>query len=159
VKRRNPHWVRLSTGILAVGYREDPVVLEGCLKGLRAIRYQHNQRVLFVVDGNESQDEYMANIFKKVFGNQDVAIFHPEFLCMDRRAKDKSREELVRQIACHPGPVCVMQPHRGKRASMYTGFAAFLHQGIESVVVTDSDTYLDPHVCKGTSESCKHTLG
>jgi len=149
VRRRDPHWVGLSTGILAVGYREDPILLEGCLKSLRAMRYQRNQRVLLVVDGNEAQDEYMAQIFKKVFDSQGAAVFRPDFLCMDRTAQDKAREDLVRQIAYHPGPVCVMQPHRGKRAAMYTGFAAFLQQGIESVVVTDSDTYLDPHVCKG----------
>ncbi|KAG0051860.1 Hyaluronan synthase 3 [Gryganskiella cystojenkinii] len=148
VNRRDPHWVGLSTGILAVGYREDPILLEGCLKSLRAIRYVRNQRVLLVVDGNERQDEYMAQIFMKVFEKQGAAVFRPDFLCMDRDASDKAREELVRQIAYHPGPVCVMQPHRGKRSAMYTGFAALLQQGIESVVVTDSDTYLDPAVCK-----------
>ncbi|KAG9326287.1 hypothetical protein KVV02_004024, partial [Mortierella alpina] len=148
VRKRDPHWVGLTTGILAVGYREDPALLEGCLKSLRAIRYQRNQRVMLVVDGNESQDEYMAQIFLRVFEKQGPAVFRPDFLCMDREASDKAREDLVRQIAYHPGPVCVMQPHRGKRSAMYTGFAALLQQGIESVVVTDSDTYLDPRVCK-----------
>ncbi|KAF8975960.1 Hyaluronan synthase 3, partial [Haplosporangium bisporale] len=148
VKKRDSHWVGLSTGILAVGYREDPVLLEGCLKSLRAIRYQRNQRVMLVVDGNEAQDEYMGQIFLKVFGKQGATIIRPDFLCMDREPTDKEREDMVRQIAYHPGPVCVMQPHHGKRSAMYTGFAALLQQGIESVVVTDSDTYLDPHVCK-----------
>ncbi|KAG0209682.1 Hyaluronan synthase 3 [Mortierella sp. GBA30] len=148
VKRRDPYWVGLSTGILAVGYREDPTLLEGCLKSLRAVRYQRNQRVLLVVDGNEAQDEYMAQIFQRVFDEQGAVIFRPDFLCMDRGKSDIERQELVRQIAYHPGPVCVMQPHRGKRSAMYTGFAALLQQGIESVVVTDSDTYLDPHVCR-----------
>ncbi|GJJ69661.1 mannitol-1-/sugar-/sorbitol-6-phosphatase [Entomortierella parvispora] len=148
VEKRDPHWVGLSTGILAVGYREDPVLLEGCLKSLKAIRYVRNQRVLLVVDGNEKQDEYMAQIFMKVFEKQGAAVFRPDFLCMDRSPSDRDREELVRQIAYHPGPVCVMQPHRGKRSAMYTGFAALQQQGIESVVVTDSDTYLDPAVCK-----------
>ncbi|KAG0370524.1 hypothetical protein BC939DRAFT_112050 [Gamsiella multidivaricata] len=148
VKKRDPHWVGLSTGILAVGYREDPVLLEGCLKSLRAIRYQRNHRVLLVVDGNEPQDEYMAQIFIRVFRKQGATVFRPNFLCMDRHASDKEREDLVRQVAYHPGPVCVMQPHRGKRCAMYTGFAALLQQELESVVVTDSDTYLDPGVCK-----------
>ncbi|KAF9923008.1 Hyaluronan synthase 3 [Mortierella alpina] len=148
VKRRDPHWVGLSTGVLAVGYREDPILLEGCLKSLRAIRYQRNQRILLVVDGNEAQDEYMAQVFKKVFGAHGAAILRPNFLCMDRDAQDRERQDLVRQIAYHPGPVCVMQPHQGKRSAMYTGFAALLQQGIESVVVTDSDTFLDPHVCR-----------
>ncbi|KAG0298107.1 Hyaluronan synthase 3 [Linnemannia gamsii] len=148
VKKRDPHWVGLSTGILAVGYREDPILLEGCLKSLKAVRYQRNQRVMLVVDGNEAQDEYMAQIFMKVFGDQGAAILRPDFLTMDRQANDKDRHDLVRQIASHYGPVCVMQPHRGKRSAMYTGFAALLQQGIESVVVTDSDTYLDPHVCR-----------
>ncbi|KAG0305831.1 Hyaluronan synthase 3 [Dissophora globulifera] len=148
VKNRDPDWVGMSTGILAVGYREDPVLLEGCLKSLRAMRYQRNQRILLVVDGDEPQDEYMAQIFVKIFEKQGAAVFRPNFLCMDRAASDKEREDLVRQIAYHPGPVCVMQPHRGKRSAMYTGFAALLQQGLESVVVTDSDTYLDPNVCK-----------
>ncbi|KAF8981203.1 Hyaluronan synthase 3 [Entomortierella lignicola] len=148
VKKRDPHWVGLSTGIVAVGYREDPTLLEGCLKSLRAIRYQRNQKTLLVVDGNDAQDEYMANIFKQVYQEHDAAIFRPNFLCMDRDITDPERLELVRQIANHPGPVCVMQPHHGKRSAMYTGFAALLEQGIESVVVTDSDTYLDPNVCK-----------
>ncbi|KAF9926549.1 Hyaluronan synthase 3 [Linnemannia zychae] len=148
VKKRDPHWVGVSTGILAVGYREDPVLLEGCLKSLRAIRYQRNQRIMLVVDGNEQQDEYMAQIFLRVFEKQGAAVFRPDFLCMDREPSDKARQDFVRQLAYHPGPVCVMQPHRGKRSAMYTGFAALLQQGIESVVVTDSDTYLDPAVCK-----------
>ncbi|KAI9237927.1 MAG: hyaluronan synthase 3, partial [Podila humilis] len=103
---------------------------------------------MLVVDGNEAQDEYMGQIFLKVFGKQGATIIRPDFLCMDREPTDKEREDMVRQIAYHPGPVCVMQPHHGKRSAMYTGFAALLQQGIESVVVTDSDTYLDPHVCK-----------
>ncbi|KAI8363354.1 nucleotide-diphospho-sugar transferase [Mortierella sp. GBAus27b] len=138
----------MTTGILAVGYREDPVLLEGCLKSLRAMRYQRNQRILLVVDGNEAQDEYMAEIFMKVFEKQGATIIRPNFLCMDRAPSSKEREDLVRQIAYHPGPVCVMQPHRGKRSAMYTGFAALLQQGLDAVVVTDSDTYLDPAVCK-----------
>ncbi|KAI9236976.1 MAG: hypothetical protein BYD32DRAFT_5975 [Podila humilis] len=148
VARRDPHWVGLSMGILAVGYREDPILLEGCLKSLGAIRYERNQRILLVVDGNEDQDEYMTQIFIKVFEKQGAVVFRPNFLCMDREANDKEREDLVRQIAYHQGPVCVMQPHRGKRSAMYTGFAALLQQGMESVVMTDSDTYLDPAVCK-----------
>ncbi|KAF8947852.1 ATP-dependent RNA helicase [Haplosporangium bisporale] len=148
VARRDPHWVGLSMGILAVGYREDPILLEDCLKSLGAIRYERNQRILLVVDGNEDQDEYMTQIFIKVFEKQGAVVFRPNFLCMDREANDKEREDLVRQIAYHQGPVCVMQPHRGKRSAMYTGFAALLQQGMESVVMTDSDTYLDPAVCK-----------
>ncbi|KAF8941603.1 Hyaluronan synthase 3 [Dissophora ornata] len=148
VKNRDPRWVGMTTGILAVGYREDPKLLEGCLKSLRAMRYQRNQRVMLVVDGNEPQDEYMAQIFLKIFEKQGAAVFRPNFLCVDREASDKERDDLVRQLAYHPGPVCIMQPHRGKRSAMYTGFAALLQQGIDSVVVTDSDTYLDPAVCK-----------
>ncbi|KAG0300436.1 Hyaluronan synthase 3 [Dissophora globulifera] len=148
VKKRDPHWVGMSTGVVAVGYREDPVLLEGCLKSLKAIRYQSNRRILLVVDGNEAQDEYMVQIFQRVFDDQGAAIIRPNFLCKDRDINDSERQELVRQIAYHPGPVCVTQPHHGKRSAMYTGFAALLQQGIESVVVTDSDTYLDPHVCR-----------
>ncbi|KAG0287615.1 ATP-dependent RNA helicase [Linnemannia gamsii] len=148
VKKRDPHWVGISTGILAVGYREDPILLEGCLKSLKAVRYQRNHRVMLVVDGNDAQDEYMAQIFMKVFEDQGATIFRPDFLTMDRQANEKYRQDLVCKIAYHPGPVCVMQPHSGKRSAMYTGFAVLLQQGIESVVVTDSDTYLDPHVCR-----------
>ncbi|KAF9110370.1 Hyaluronan synthase 3 [Mortierella sp. AM989] len=148
VKKRDPHWVGMTTGILAVGYREDPVLLEGCLKSLRAMRYQQNQRVMLVVDGNEQQDEYMAQIFMKIFEKQGAVILRPDFLCMDREASNKEREDFVRQAAYHSGPICIMQPHHGKRCAMYTGFAILLQQGLESVVVTDSDTYLDPGVCK-----------
>ncbi|KAF9914998.1 hyaluronan synthase [Lobosporangium transversale] len=149
VKKRDPHWTGVSTGIVAVGYREDPILLEGCLKSLRAIRYQRNQRIILIVDGNESRDEYMAQVFMKVFEKQGAAIIRPNFCCMDRDQNDRERLELVRRIAFHPGPVCVMQPHRGKRSAMYTGFAALIQQGVEAVVVTDSDTFLDPHVCRG----------
>ncbi|KAK3812859.1 MAG: nucleotide-diphospho-sugar transferase [Benniella sp.] len=116
-----------------------------------AAHYRRAQEVfpdLNMVDGNEVQDEYMAEIFLKVFEKQGGTVFRPGFLCMDRAASNKEREDLVRQIAYHPGPVCTMQPHRGKRSAMYTGFAALLQQGIDAVVVTDSDTFLDPGVCK-----------
>ncbi|KAF9358280.1 hypothetical protein BGX34_008992 [Mortierella sp. NVP85] len=110
VKKRDPHC--MSTGVLAAGYREDP-------------------------------------IFIKVFEKQGAAVFRPNFLCKDRVARDPERLELLQQISHHPAPVCVMQPHQGKRCAMYTGFATLQHQGVESVVFTDSDTFLDPHVCKG----------
>ncbi|KAF9093114.1 Hyaluronan synthase 3 [Mortierella sp. AD031] len=134
---------KVNNRVKRLGYREDPILLEGCLKSLRAIRYQRNQRVMLVIDGNEAQDEYMAQIFMKVFESQGAAIFRPDFLCMDRLANDKDRQDLVRRITYHPDPVYVMQPHRGKRAAMYTGFAVLLQQGIESVVVTDCDTYAE----------------
>ncbi|KAF9980593.1 Hyaluronan synthase 3, partial [Modicella reniformis] len=113
VKKRDPHWEGLSTGVLAVGYREDPVLLENCLKSLRAIRYRRNQRILLVVDGNEAQDEYMSEIFIKVFGKQGATVIRPNFLCKDRSPNDPERQRLVQQIASFPGPVCVIQPHQG----------------------------------------------
>lgn len=158
VQKRDPNWEGLATGILAVGYREDPVLLEGCLKSLRASQYQRNHRVMLVVDGNEDQDEYMAQMFLKVFEGQGASIVRTNFLCMDQAACSKEREDLVRQIASCPGPVCVMQPHRGKRSAMYTGFAAMLQQGLEAVVVTDSDTFLDPDACKGKRYVLKKVL-
>ena len=102
VKKRDPHWVGMSPGVLAIGYREDPVLLESCPKRLRAIRYQRNQRILLVVDGNEAQDEYMSQIFIKVFEKQGAAVFRSNFCAKTENCCDRLHTTLVLSVSCSP---------------------------------------------------------
>ncbi|KAK9708350.1 hypothetical protein K7432_009690 [Basidiobolus ranarum] len=148
VRNRDPNWEGMTTAVLAVGYREDPILLEGCLKSLIALRYQPNRKIFLIIDGDEEQDEYMAEIFERVFQYHNPVVLRPKFLVADVGKDHPLTLKLNQQIEEATGPICILQPHRGKRAAMYTGFSALIHSGIEAVLVTDSDTYLDPDCIK-----------
>ncbi|KAK9762800.1 hypothetical protein K7432_011122 [Basidiobolus ranarum] len=143
-RNRGTRWKGMTTAVLAVGYREDPIVLEGCLRSIKALTYHLNRKVLLIIDGDEKQDEYMADIFMNVFESHNPLILRPCFVVADVGKDHLLTSKLKQRIADARGPVCILQPHRGKREAMYTGFAALLDSGIEGVVVTDSDTFLDP---------------
>lgn len=146
--RRRKDWTGLSTGLLVVGYREDPELFRGCLKSITYLRYAKNERIIVVVDGNEEEDRYMGDIFSKVFSRWDHRVITTDFRLQDIEMFEQRAIKLVEEVKKCMGPVCIMQPHFGKRAAMYTGFQVLLQCQVEAVVVTDSDTILDTHCIK-----------
>jgi hyaluronan synthase len=72
-----------------------------------------------------------------------------DFVISEIGREDTRAVDLFREIAKTQGPVCILQPHQGKRHAMYTGFAVFIEINVEAMIVTDSDTFLDPNSVKG----------
>lgn len=131
-----------------------------CLESIRDSDYKNVARVIVVVDGNDAGDEEMADVFKTVYGDN---VTNVDFV-LSETAKNASEisSEIDRNI-------CVLQPHRGKRESLYTGFGiASTDPSVHAVVLVDSDTLLEkdailevvyPLACdpriKGVAGECK----
>ncbi|RUS13991.1 nucleotide-diphospho-sugar transferase [Endogone sp. FLAS-F59071] len=150
VAKRRHDWDDVKTALMVVGYKEDPHVFEGCLKSIKNQQYSHRQVVL-VVDGDSPDDQYMAAIFESIFADRRPVILSPGFIFSDVAENDPRKLDLLQQVQMiyqndpHT-PLCIMQPHGGKRKVMYTGFQCLLAltPALDAVVVTDSDTYLHP---------------
>jgi len=112
--RRRKDWTGLSTGLLVVGYREDPELFRGCLKSITYLRYAKNERIIVVVDGNEEEDRYMGDIFSKVFSRWDHRVITTDFRLQDIEMFEQRAIKLVEEVKKCMGPVCIMQPHSVK---------------------------------------------
>nr|XP_046255341.1 hyaluronan synthase 1 isoform X2 [Scatophagus argus] len=148
-------------------YQEDPVYLRECLNSIRALQYPPELlRIIMVIDGNSRDDQYMMEMFREVFADQDPGYYvwsnnyHTWDPTQARQdvgmasemgpggdadhniGEDPQRKEvehLIQSKRC----VCIMQKWGGKREVMYTAFKA-LGSSVDYVQVCDSDTKLDP---------------
>lgn len=112
--------------ILIVGYREDKELFRKCL--LSHKRHLFNptiKRIIVVVDGNEEDDLYMADIFTEVFGYNGITY----------RGGYPS-------VILHKA-VCILQKHGGKREVLFTGLDLSCKENVEGVICTDSDTEME----------------
>ena len=151
-------WVGVSCGLLIVGYREDGDLFRQCLLSARKQEYDNKAGIIVVVDGNSAEklgaagDMYMGEIFNQVFLDKNPCCIVVPFILSERLdVLDEQVIELysVVSAALNDGrPVCILQPHHGKRAAMYTGFQMFMYHDVEAIIVTDSDTKLDPMATK-----------
>jgi hyaluronan synthase len=111
--------------VVIVGYREDPILFEKCLRShLQNLFNTKVNKTYVIVDGMEREDRYMAGIFKKVYGNNGIVFLE------DNHPNDKRF-------------VCILQEHKGKRHALYTGFNVSIINNIYGVICTDSDTEFD----------------
>lgn len=146
VESRDPNWNKYGVGIVVVGYNEEKDLLRRCLESIRDNNYQNVRRVVFVIDGNSQNDEYMADIYKSVFNDHVVKV---DYLI--------SEHDIIDYSVFGEGHVCVMQPHKGKREGLYTGFQILMQDpSIQVVVTTDSDTILDSSAVKELTYQCHH---
>ncbi|OUM59288.1 glycosyltransferase family 2 protein [Piromyces sp. E2] len=145
---RSKDWIGVSTGLLVVGYKEDPELFKGCLESIITINYARNEKVIVIVDGNDTEDRYMGDIFAKVFSKWDHRVITTDFKIQDVGISEPRAIKLLEEVKKCTGPVCIMQPHHGKRSAMYTGFQLLLQCQVDAVVVTDSDTILDKDCIK-----------
>lgn len=114
--------------ILIVGYREDKELFEKCLLShKRHIFNPSINRIIVVVDGNDEEDLYMADIFKKVFSYHGKVYIGGHQPYVETKA------------------ICILQRHRGKRHVLHTGLQISCNEMVEGVVCTDSDTEMDRH--------------
>ncbi|KAI9203268.1 nucleotide-diphospho-sugar transferase [Polychytrium aggregatum] len=145
VEKRPSDWVGVSTGLLIVGYREDPELFRQCLRSVRELNYENLREIIVVVDGDNEDDRYMGQIFQEVFVHDDATLLYPGFAIADVDQNDPRIQELYADAQKAKGPICILQSHGGKRHAMYTGFQILMNAlPVDSVVVTDSDTVLDP---------------
>lgn len=151
-KRAEQTAFRPTVGIQAVGYREDPKLWLACLRSLRDVSYSKKIGPVVCIDGNEGPaDAAMADAFDQVF--RDSHESHPLGNVAGRitltktvstMTPDELRYFLQRQVGSAPRPVCVFQPHGGKREAMYAAFRVLLHWNVDFVYSTDSDTVTEP---------------
>jgi hyaluronan synthase len=130
-----------TVGLQVVGYREDPVLFAACLRSLAACEYSNLKGVVVCLDGNESDaDMAMARVFEEVFPAGRV-------IKTDKLGSVMTPGELaalLSQVSASSGPVCIAQPHGGKREAMWTSFNVLLHWDCEWSFTTDSDTVVMP---------------
>ncbi len=143
--QRWPDDTSLSCGLLIVGYRESPELFRQCLLSTLHLSHDNYAGLVVVVDGNDTDDLYMVDIFEQVFSNYDYAIIRNDFLLTEVDALDERVIDfttMVDEALSARRLVLIMQPHKGKRHAMYTGFRAFSMYKVDCIMVTDSDTML-----------------
>jgi hyaluronan synthase len=134
--------------VAVVGYRENPEYFSKCLISVytAAINTNNVNKIFVIIDGQDSEDLYMVDIFKTVFSSDSV---HVNINKLPSELKDEDVKHIVRQINSYKF-ICITQPHRGKRHGLYTGFKFsileneyFPENKIRTFFCTDSDTLLD----------------
>jgi len=130
-----------KVGIVVVGWKEDPLSFDNCIESIKRLDYPNVEMVVCVSDGNDVDDQFMANTFKRHF--QDTCVFQAPNDIKDNFILHTSNKN-----------VCVMMPHRGKRHAMYMGINTVLENIPECdlVFLTDSDTW---HHTNGLTELVK----
>ncbi|XP_068425815.1 hyaluronan synthase 1 [Clinocottus analis] len=169
--RSDPCTFTKTIGFTISAFQEDPSYLRECLNSIRALKYPPELlRIIMVIDGNSEDDQYMMDMFREVFADQDPGFcvwrnnYHtwdptqarpaaetgPGADADDTFAEDPQRKE-VEQLIQNKSCVCIMQKWGGKREVMYTAFKA-LGSSVDYIQVCDSDTKLDS---LATVELCK----
>lgn len=146
--RTQPCSFTKTIGFTISAYQEDPDYLQECLNSVRALKYPPELlRIIMVIDGNSENDQYMMDMFKKVFADQEPGCYvwknnyhtwdpiqaqqdvemataiGPEGDTDYITGEDLQRKEieyLIQSKRC----VCIMQKWGGKREVMYTAFKA-----------------------------------
>lgn len=133
--------------VIVVGYREDPEYYKMCLESLKNIISIHLNKIYIMIDGNDLEDEYMIEIFKKTFDNN---IYKSTFIRLEQ--SENSDNMLIKTHFEHiqdNNIICIAQKHSGKRKTMSTGFQfsllenSILNKNIQAIFCTDSDTIIE----------------
>lgn len=144
IKQRPDDWAEFGVGLVVVGYREEKDLLRRCLESIKNNVYSNIRRVIFIIDGNEDDDAYMADIYSEILNGEIIKV---DFLVSENPDKDLS--------VFGQGDICIMQPHAGKREGLYTGFKLLIQDpSIQVIVTTDSDTILEKNSIKELAFQC-----
>lgn len=123
--------------IIVVGRREDPCYYTMCLESLKNIVSIHLNKIYVIIDGDEDEDQYMVDLFKKIFDKKSI--------CININTES---ELLTNYNITQNNIICISQKHGGKRHAMSTGFQFSLleksneNKNIIGVFCTDSDTMI-----------------
>lgn len=132
--------------LLVVGWREREEYYKLCLDSIKMVSMESNiglNRIYIIIDGNQSEDQYMVEMAKKIFMNEYV------HLIIDNKGVniDESILSYMNQVI-NKKVIIVSQPHDGKRMAMYTGLKMSIleknlyNENLETVFCTDSDTVI-----------------
>lgn len=151
VKQRTPEWNDIRVGILVVGYREDPFMFKKCLESFRDSEYKNIARKICVIDGTDDDDKYMADIYANLYQTNVIKI---DYLLSDKKDDEKIDFEM---FGGKNEDICIMQPHKGKREALYTGFKILMNDpSIDAIFTTDSDTILDKNAVREMVYQLRH---
>lgn len=150
VAERPDGWKDIRVGICVAGYREDAFYFEQCLKSIKASKYENIGRIICIIDGNDDADKYMADVYRMVF-NENV-------VTLDYLMSEKNIDEIdFSQFGNENTPLCILQPHKGKREAQYTAFSILLNDpSIQGIITTDSDTILDENAVLELAYPLRH---
>lgn len=137
-----------STNVLMVGHREDVIYYRNCLESIKTsvINTLNVNKVYIVIDGDETEDEYMVEECMKIFNGSNL-----RSVCIRLPKSINSDDYLTTNcmgVVKDADIICISQPHSGKRNAMMTGFKIsqlenILHDRcIGSIFCTDSDTVI-----------------
>ncbi|RAL68031.1 hypothetical protein DID88_008754 [Monilinia fructigena] len=158
-----------------VGYREDPELFTRALKSY--LDAEHCRFILVSIDGDDTEDQEMINVFKKVYPDNSAKIhfdlpFAEVALQMDRaRTASTTDDEIISKCVTIAKNslqsnnivirgkdavtrLCVSQPHMHKKGIMFTSFIVSLAiaeiLGIEMLWSSDSDSLVFPDTLSQT---------
>lgn len=142
VEQRHVDWNEIRVGVIVVGYKEDPFMFQKCLESIRDSGYTNIARRICIIDGTDDDDMYMADIYSE--------LFQSDIIKLDYLMGDKRHEEIDFSVfGDNNKDICIMQPHKGKRDALYTGFKILLNdESVNAIITTDSDTILDENAVK-----------
>ncbi|ABT13682.1 hypothetical protein MT325_M128R [Paramecium bursaria chlorella virus MT325] len=133
---RPDNWNATRVAVIIAGYREDPFMFKKCLESVRDSEYGNVARLICVIDGDEEEDLKMAEIYKQVYNDN---VKKPGVVLCE--SENKNGSTIDSDVSKN---ICILQPHRGKRESLYTGFQlASMDPSVHAVVLIDSDTVLE----------------
>jgi len=146
-----------SVNVVIVGYQENAEYFKSCLNSIKNVYENSNiiNKIYVIIDGNDSEDEYMIDIFTNIFYNTSTT---ESTVCDKRNSSflinlenyDNTYEDLIpymEKINTN-NIICISQKHNGKRSAMYTAFQfSFLeknnyNKNIQTIFCTDSDTII-----------------
>lgn len=132
---RNNLDVNGKYNLLVVGFREDPELFRNCLSSVLGLNRQENlNKVIVVVDGNEAEDTYMAEIAQEILG---------AYIIRTNELLSETLPGVLSVTSALEKYVCILQPHKGKRHALYTGLKISCEDPlVDGVLCTDSDTTL-----------------
>lgn len=134
---------KIPVGVQAVGHQEGEAYFRTCLHSLRSLDYEHITQIVVVSDGNTKEDQYMADVFREVMG-EDGTVIEIDWIPSDLPVHE--RERRMQELITRSPAVCIMQPQQGKREALYTAFRILEAHGSELVLTTDSDTRIESDV-------------
>jgi hyaluronan synthase len=132
----------LTVAVQVAGWREDAGYFENCLKSVRDLDYDLLSRALVVVDGDDTEDQYMGEIAVKVFGNSCKVIHLPNRMDPGSPRRNEMMMKSLIDPFMHHRVLCILQPHGGKRHAIYTATRITMRYGYDCLFNTDSDTVL-----------------
>lgn len=148
-----------SVNIVVAGYQENEEYFKSCLVSIKNIYENSNiiNKVYIMIDGNDSEDEYMIDIFENIFyktsndnDGDGISTTDKSLFLINLDNCDNKYEDLIPYLkqTINNNILCISQKHNGKRSAMYTAFQfSFLenqiyNKNIQTIFCTDSDTII-----------------